>query len=544
MTTMSMLGSNRSHCGVRQSIEFLWYLAAFFVVIAMGALNLFFPFVADQTVALTGAKILSQGGTLYVDFWDNKMPGLFWFYGVAGALFGYTELGGHLLELLWMIVFSLVLMTTLRDYMKYPWMSAITPLAVVGVYYVAADPFHLTQLEILVGLPIFLSAWCASRSVCSGRALRSTFVASGLCAGVAVVFKLVFAPLFVVFWGIVSVHALRRRRLEVGEIILSIWLPAIIGVSAVIGAVALKFWFDGSLGQLYWTAFVYPPQALAATPGAPYVRLGESLLFFLVYYLAWSLFIGVAVIEWWRSDRNLLTSLLIAWLLIGIVLILIQRFSWWPYHFLILFPPAGILGVRGADGFCQYILGPEPKNTGRAMLASALLIFPGVAALAVPAEQKLKFYINTFVERAGTVEEFQRAISRDYEQVYRSTRFLLDEDARPGKIYVFGTPLYYHLSGREPALPIIGWPWEYFLQEQWIKLPNQLKRTHPPYIYIDKHSKKIMKQRGGGVQEFIESHYINLFADYKGNWFVIRSSPSGDQHASDPSTGELGVDQR
>lgn len=48
---------------------------------------------------LTGAINLSEGGVLYQDYWDNKQPGLFWFYGLAGMLFGCIELGIHLLPL-------------------------------------------------------------------------------------------------------------------------------------------------------------------------------------------------------------------------------------------------------------------------------------------------------------------------------------------------------------------------------------------------------------------------------------------------------------
>ena len=95
---------------------------------ALGALNLNYPFVADQVVAMIGAKTIAAGGTLYLDFWDNKMPGLFWFYCLAGHLFGYTEFGVHLLELIWMLVFAVVLLACLRTYVLFPWMSALPAL--------------------------------------------------------------------------------------------------------------------------------------------------------------------------------------------------------------------------------------------------------------------------------------------------------------------------------------------------------------------------------------------------------------------------------
>ena len=518
LTTINPLAA-RSNRGIA---EWVWYAIALLFILICAAPNLFFPFVADQIVALSGAKTIAEGGTLYVDFWDNKMPGLFWFYYVAGELFGYSEFGVHLLELIWMGVFSGVLMVTLRSYFFYPWMSAVAPITVVAVYYVSAESFLLTQLEILIALPVFLSAWFASRLPSSLKALPWLGFASGVCAGITVVFKLVFAPLFVVFWLVVSVHALSTGRARFGAIVTDIWVPVSLGVAAVLGIVAVKFWLDGALGELLWTAFEYPPQALAAIPPAPYYRLLEAVRFFLTYYLPLSGFIVVAIVHWWRSERDLFTSLLITWLVVGLCLILIQRFSWWQYHFLILFAPAGILGVRGIDSLMRHLLVPSRSGGPSSMVLAILLIIPVIGAVAIPGGQKVTPYLKVFVERRGDVLGFQKTISATYATVYRSTRFLLDKTALPGRIYVLGDPLYYHLSDRRPALPIIGWPWGYFLQAQWDRVAGQLDAARPPYIYVDKKNRKMIEVRGGGVDEFIDEHYIKLFDDDDGSWFLLK----------------------
>ncbi len=506
----------------REIKEWIWYAIASTFVLICAMPNVFFPFVADQIVALSGAKTIAEGGTLYVDFWDNKMPGLFWFYYIAGELFGYSEFGVHTLELMWMGIFSGVLMVTLRSYFFYPWMSAVAPIAVVGVYYVSAESFLLTQLEILIGLPVFLCAWFASRLPPSVRALRWLGFASGVCAGITVMFKLVFAPLFVVFWLIVSVHVLSTGRSRFVAIVTDIWVPVSLGVAAVLGVVATKFWLDGALDELLWTAFEYPPQALAATPPAPYYRLLEAVRFFLTYYLPLSGFIVVAVVHWWRSDRDVFTSLLIAWLVVGLCLILIQRFSWWPYHFLMLFPPAGILGVRGIDNLIRYLLVPTQPRGPSPMGLATLLIIPVIGAVAIPGGQKVTPYLKVFVEQRGDVLDFQKIINATYATAHRSTRFLVDKTALPGRIYVLGDPLYYYLSDRRPALPIIGWPWAYFLQTQWDRVAGQLDAARPPYIYVDKKNRKMMEVRGGGVDEFIDEHYIKLFDDDNGSWFLLK----------------------
>ena len=482
-----------------------------------------FPFVSDQVVVLSGAKTIAEGGTLYVDFWDNKMPGLFWFYHVAGMWFGYTEFGIHLLDLVWMLAFSIALMASLRNYLLDPWMSAMAPVVIVGTYYVAVDPFHLTQLEGLIGFPIFLSAWYASCMSTSGNASKFSFFLSGLFAGVTVVFKLVFAPLLVVLWAIASLHAFFEYRISLRLIIVNIWLPVTFGVTIVLGIVATKFWFDGALWELYWTAFEYPPAALEASPPAPYLRLFRSSLFFISFFLVWALFIVLACAEWWYSDRNLLTSLMIGWLVVGIALILIQRFSWWPYHFLALFTPAGILGVRGVCVLPRALLSRGLIDKPLAVIIALALFCPAVFAQAPSAALKLNIYLEIFVEKKGDGEGLRRAVSPEYAHIERNVQFLFSDTARPGKIYVLGDPLFYHLSGRRPALPIIGWPWDYYLQAQWAHLPRQLKIALPPYIYVSKKGKKMIEIRQAGVSEFINEQYVPFTGDSEGTWYQVRS---------------------
>lgn len=502
--------------------ELSWGIAALGIVVFGGALNLIFPFVSDQAMALLGARAIADGGTLYVDYWDNKLPGLIWFYLVAGKLFGFTEQGIRALELIWMTGFSLVMLVTLRSYVCLRCLAALAPVAVVGVYYFAAEPFHLTQLEALVALPIFLSGWLSAAGANKPSLSAKYCFVAGLCAGVTVVFKLVFAPLFVAFWGVVSLDLLARRRASPIELLRRLWLPASAGVVTILAGVAAKFWLDGALDELIWTAFVYPPQALATSPPAHYVRLFESLMFFGTYYAVWIGFIAFAGVMWWREERDLLTSLMFVWLVIGLGLILIQRFSWWQYHFLNLFAPAGILGVRGMSDLVRLIVRESTSKYASPVFLSIMLAFPLVGSVAVPAGQKVRAYIKIFVTEHQGVADFKRTISQDYPGIEHSIRFLADKTALPGPIYVFGDPLYYYLSGRELALPTTGWAWPYYLPSQWKQLPAQLDETRPAYIYIDRLNRMLIDERDDEVREFLETHYLALLKDHKGVWHILR----------------------
>lgn len=502
--------------------ELVWGTAALGIVLFAGSLNLLFPFVGDQAVALLAARNIVEGGTLYVDFWDNKLPGLIWFYVVAGKLFGFTEQGVHALELLWMTIFSLVLMVTLRRYVHLAYLAAMAPIAVVGTYYFAAEPFHLTQLETLVTLPIFLAAWLTAIGSTKPELSAWHFFGSGLLAGITVVFKLVYAPLFVALWFVASIDRFARHRSSPLLLFRRVWLPVAAGVVLVLAAVAAKFWYDGALGELLWTAFIYPPQALATAPPAGFLRLAESLMFFGTYYAVWIGFIVFAGIMWWREERDLLTSLLFVWLVLGLGLILIQRFSWWQYHFVNLFAPAGILGVRGMSDLIRLLARDSTSKYAGAMFLSIALAFPLVGSLAVPAGQKVRAYLKVFVTDHRDVADFKRMVSHDYAAIEHSVRFLNDKAALRGPVYVFGDPLYYYLSGRKPALPTTGWAWAYYLRSQWDELPAQLDAARPPYLYIDKQNRDLIDKRNDGLHALIEKQYLALLKDHEGAWYILR----------------------
>lgn len=492
------------------------------VIAGLGALNLNFPFVADQVIALTGAKSIAAGGLLYVDFWDNKMPGLFWFYALAGRCFGLDEFGVHAMELVWMLVFSVVLFATLREYCLFPWMSGLVGVAVVGAFYATAEAFHLTQVEVLTALPLFLCGWFATRVNWCGWRLRAAFLLSGVLAGVVVSFKLVLAPLCVAFWLVAVVHLRQTHRWPLSACVQRLCVPALAGLLIVLGAIAAKFWADGNLAALYWTAFVYPRAALSTAPPASYLRLAESSLFFASVYLAWALFVVLAIADWWYRERHILTSLMLAWLLAAAGVILIQRFSWWSYHFLLLFAPAGILGIRGVGVIPRILRSRGALGQELAGVLVAVLVFPAMASLAIPAEQKLSAHLDVYLRKQGDAAELHRLLNPNYGLIERSVRFLAAGTARPGPIYVFGDPLYYHLSDRAPALPVPGWAWEYFLQTQWEELPDQLRAAMPPYIYIDSESVKIMTVRQAGVREYVLSAYVPFATDHDGTWYQIR----------------------
>src|SRR6267378_1235309 len=81
-------------------------LVALALVLVLGLVNLMQQLAWDQAMFALGARSMHHGGVLYRDYWDPKQPGMFFFYELAGVLFGFDAPGFHTLELIALIALS------------------------------------------------------------------------------------------------------------------------------------------------------------------------------------------------------------------------------------------------------------------------------------------------------------------------------------------------------------------------------------------------------------------------------------------------------
>ena len=202
------------------------------VIVVMGLVNLPKLFGGDQVLSTMMALKMSRGEIIYRDLWDLKHPGIFCFYFLGGILFGFDEIGIHTFELLYMTIFSGVLILALKGYFKHRWAASIAPLLTVGMYYGVAGIWHQTQTEALVGVPIFLSLWYASQSSQSSGQRTLRLFLSGFMGGIALVFKFVLLPILGAFWFIVLLDTVIRNQRRLWTSVFKIGIPIILGVLA------------------------------------------------------------------------------------------------------------------------------------------------------------------------------------------------------------------------------------------------------------------------------------------------------------------------
>lgn len=472
---------------------------------------------------MVGARALEDGGRLYVDFWDNKQPGIYLFYWLAGKLFGFHEVGVHLLELLWYSVLAVWMTLGLRPYFQRPWLAAFVPLASVGLFYGMCDKWHLTQVEALVSLPLFGCLILSTDLEAAGGRHFRRWILSGLCAGVLVTFKLALAPLAVTIW---TVAILVRLWSEKGRA----WRPIFTGLAGafsggvvMLGIVAAAFALHGSLRELVWTTFVYPMEALVKSEAAPYSRLLGSIAWFMANTLPVLLLSLLALAAWRGARREVLTLAILACVVVSGGVIWIQRWSWWQYHFCLLLAPLGILGVRGIDALLPGELWHGRRwKSGLAGAALALLllgpVLPGLGIKALAFAQEMQ-------RHTSWQHEYQRAIDADEKRIWEATQFLRDEPA-PKPIYVFGNPLYLYLSGRPQAMAEHGWSWETFLPSQWAALPEKLRAAQPEWLFTDSNYAGLIDERTPETRRVVGELYEQRTVTPDGVWFHLKSGAS------------------
>lgn len=382
--------SPRPRASSRWITDLTWTTAALLLIASVGALKLGLPLHRDTATFMWMATQLDHGAVLYADVWDVKQPGVFVFAWVAGKLFGFTAQGLHLFGLAWNLAFAGVSIIALRPLLRHRWIAAMAPVAVLVPYYVYLEPYQQTQLEMLVALPLFITAWLSTVDWRGESRRAAGFFAAGIAAGVATAFKHVLAPIPVAFVLTASVVALRRGDMDGSSpmanrwrrLLLYTWMPFAAGVVLVWGGITLAFWRLGALEPFLATTFLYPLAALGAVPSATLGRLALSVSIFVVAMAPWLIYASWGLVGQLRERGPALFGQMVVWLVVGTSVILLQKSSWWAYHMLLLYAPVGVLAARGLDLILKRLTSagsavttaPAHRSLGAPVIAALLVV--------------------------------------------------------------------------------------------------------------------------------------------------------------------------
>ncbi len=451
----------------------------------LGGLSLRETFSGDQALFVVFAQEIENGAILYRDVWDLKQPAIFIFYLVAGKLFGFSEFGVHLFELIYWLSLSAIMIVCLKNYFTNQFFALLPPLLTIGIYYSVSGSWHLTQAESLVCFPLFLCLWFCQKFL-ENPNKKSLLFLSGLNGGIVLLFKQMLIGIPFAFWLCVFYFLFFRKDSRqivknIGVILLGLLIP--------ISIVTLYFAQNDSLSIWLYTTFIYPYQAAIFVTGGDrtQVLINGLIWFFKSYFPVISLTFVFLLLKIKKrreiSANQFLFLGCLLWTFLGFIIILLQRHSWWEYHYSLLMLPLGILAVKGLEHLFEQLKNYRKPFWKIAVLAIIMFLFIPTARRF---NHKLSQYFQIETVKIGQTElQVKGDNLENYRSISAETAFLLTENPKP-KIFVMADPLYYYLSNSSPAISSNGWMPTLFTEVEWQKLNREMAEKKPKYVFLEK----------------------------------------------------------
>jgi hypothetical protein len=437
-----------------------------------------------------------------------------------------------------------VLLFACAKHFRQPLLASLIPLFTVGAYYSVGGAWHLTQVEGLVGLPMFGALALAIAATQQPKHRTAFAFLSGLSGSFVLLLKVVFLPLLLALWVIAfGLPMIRQRQKHCNLIPACVW-PVTVGVALPIALTLTYFAWHGALAQVIYCFVQWPTMAVAQLPARGFYHLAINTLWFVKGFAPTLLLAGVWLIVMARryamarrtglrlkpllSDVDPLLAGMVAWLVLGSVVVLVQRLSWLEYHFVLFFAPLGVLAALGVDELLALVrsrLRGHIPNIA-VTLVTALLFAPMLWGLLGKAARWASF---NFTLTPSSQLRYQGAISPIYQIAQTEMAFLQEQESSMQKpahnLFVFGHPVFYTLSGRAQTLVSNGWVIEQYLPDQWRQLHAELWANTPDYIFVttDYGYRTILAAHATDLGHILQQRYIILRHTDAGTWYARKS---------------------
>jgi hypothetical protein len=415
----------------------------------------------------------------------------------------------------------MVIQRTARYFLRQSWVASVMPLFIIAVYYLSARPWELTQVEALIGFPLYASVWFALRAVDVPRLRRSRLVASGFAAALAGLLKIACLPLAAPAW-VASMVLIRRAQARTGQVdrfragaCTAGWI--VLGIVAPLAAVAGYFAAHGQWHELMWTYFSYTPKTTGIA-GRPISRLTGALgrfgdLWAPVLVLA---IIGVAhhVRHGW--DRWAIAFA--GWFGVAVHVFLVQH--WWPYQLLMFLVPLGFFAARGTEAIADAWRGLLPHIP----VAIVAVVMVSALPLGLTAE---RWAHKSAQHHFGVTLEQRVALHEDAEPEYQTGRqfshFVRSHAPISAPIFVLGNPIDQYLSRHPQAIPQNGWEYEQYDSTIWHRITAGLAQARPSVLVVDDFAQFEMRRRSPATSALIARRYCPAQHVNTETWYLPRA---------------------
>jgi hypothetical protein len=508
----------------------LWRACGIALVGLIVLLHVPYPFDHDQGFFMAGARAIAGGAKLYVDFWDMKQPGMYWYFLAAGEAFGFNEIGLHLLDLIWMVALAWVLVRVAARMMTSELAIALTPIICLGPFYAATKAWHMSQVESLVALPIAGTLALLLPLDFRARGAAWRMAGAGALGAVVIVLKAMLAVIPAAMILAAAWFAWRRSNVSLGVVFARGLVPALAGTIVALLPAILYLWHDGTLGQALWTLFTYPRLAVAEYPIAPPWRLRLGIEWFM--HATWILF-PFALYGAWRGFRGraLVATLAAIWIVGSGLETLAQTLSWWEYHFDLFFVPLGLFAALGFDA----LLSDDAAKPARWRVGAAALGLVVLAAtIAVPVARKIALVFadpSPFTDRMAVM----RRIDHGFLTIQQETQMLDAPGALPGDIAILGGDGRMMLYADRPILWSVNGA-AHFLSSQVTDEAHAIEHDRPAYIYLAPASHYLYTHGTDEIERYVAQNYVEKMRDVSdGVWYERRADTPAPEPAAPPA---------
>ena len=506
----------------------------------------------DQALFLYYARAMREGATLYVDLWDNKPPGIFAFYVGAATLFGEGWGAVRLAFALWLGVGAGAIAALCRIVApgRLAWMVA--PALTVGLALLRLDAERPAQVESLLPTLLAVLMLLMLLEPVSSAARSARWIGAGLIVGLVAAFKPVLAPVAVSLCLTGCAWRMLRRELRLPAALMAAALGI---VGTLLAWLPIAVWVERhQIGpEFVWTMLRYPQLALTEVPMQKPAMLVAALRWLAV---TCGLLLPAAALYAWHagagegrrdsdsgrvSVRNgdhdskpaserrpglatLVTLMCVAWLVSGLAMILMQRFSWWDTHMDLVVWPIGLMAALGM-GISSGSAGRLRAGRGRPALwlrAGQLASLLAIGAMALHSAR--------FLQAASDSSDWPRpAIERE---ALETTHTVMAASSTPcGTVYAIGDQAGVEReTGLRQAIATHGLWFGAFLPSQVRRLPAELEAARPDLVYVDGAERRDFAAsypaQALAIERWLARDYTPGAVDaLQGQWWQRRRSP-------------------
>lgn len=301
-------------------------------------------FATDESAYIVAAEKIAEGGTQYVDTWDNKPPILVWFYYGFVWLFGDGALIAiRIFTCIYVALCAIILNQVLQESKL---LSRFSLLPAFLFVFLVSVPWYAQELngELLMTLPVTLAFYQLVLLRERGPKNNTYFFIAGLLLGLSVMIK--YQALFLLIAALLAAFVLFPPRIS--EI-----FSLISGVFLTIGSVLLVVYYSGAMSEFWDIGVLYNFDyvTVGANPGEdirPFFNLSQYLRLWgvVIVFGLWSIFhFRFNFFKFGIRLRKAETVILL-WLAGAFVTILLGSGRLYLHYFVIAVPPLVIYFSR------------------------------------------------------------------------------------------------------------------------------------------------------------------------------------------------------